>query len=505
METSFEPKGEFSQMTPERLHSLQENVVWERQSGVPQIIQGGMGVAISHWPLARAVSMAGQLGVVSGTAIDTVLVRRLQDGDVGGHVRRALGACPWPTLAKEVLSRYYRPQGREPGEPYLLTSLWKLTDDDWNAALAMMGAFIEVWLAKSGHAGQVGMNLLTKVALPNLAMLYGAMRANVDVIIMGAGIPRDIPAALDLLACHRRASQTLEVNGLPSTQPHTIEFDPLLFESTSRAPLKRPAFFPIVSSYTLALFMAKKATGSIQGFIIEGPTAGGHNAPPRGSKQLDALQQPVYGDRDVVDLDAISKLGYPYWIAGGYGFPGALDAARAQGASGIQVGTLFAYCSESGMDAQLKAQVVTAVRADSVTLRTDALASPTGYPFKVVDIAGSVSDPEVYAARQRHCDLGYLREAYADGAGSVRFRCSAEPVATYVAKGGRIEDTVGRKCLCNALLATAGMPQTTTVGVTEPTIVTSGDSISQLVGLFASGNDEYSAQDVIAYLMNPAR
>ena len=47
----------------------------------PIIIQGGMGVAVSDWKLARAVSKTGQLGVVSGTAIDTVLVRRLQLGD----------------------------------------------------------------------------------------------------------------------------------------------------------------------------------------------------------------------------------------------------------------------------------------------------------------------------------------------------------------------------------------------------------------------------------------
>ena len=57
---------------------------------VPPIIQGGMGVAISDWRLARAVSLRGQLGVVSGTAIETVVVRRLQDGDIGGHMRRAI-------------------------------------------------------------------------------------------------------------------------------------------------------------------------------------------------------------------------------------------------------------------------------------------------------------------------------------------------------------------------------------------------------------------------------
>ena len=49
----------------------------------PVIIQGGMGVAVSSWHLAREVSRAGHLGVVSGTALDAVLARTLQDGDPG--------------------------------------------------------------------------------------------------------------------------------------------------------------------------------------------------------------------------------------------------------------------------------------------------------------------------------------------------------------------------------------------------------------------------------------
>ena len=56
----------------------------------PLIIQGGMGAGVSNWVLARAVALKGQLGVVSGTVLDTILVRRLQDGDRGGHVRRAM-------------------------------------------------------------------------------------------------------------------------------------------------------------------------------------------------------------------------------------------------------------------------------------------------------------------------------------------------------------------------------------------------------------------------------
>jgi magnesium chelatase subunit I len=78
----------------------------------PAIIQGGMGVGVSGWRLARAVSRAGQLGVVSGTGLDVVLVRRLQLGDVGGHVRRALDFFPLREVAERIVDRYFVPGGK---------------------------------------------------------------------------------------------------------------------------------------------------------------------------------------------------------------------------------------------------------------------------------------------------------------------------------------------------------------------------------------------------------
>src|SRR5664280_2648163 len=85
---------------------------------LPVVIQGGMGVAVSSWQLAQAVSQTGQLGVVSGTALDVVIARRLQDGDVGGHVRRALKRFPVPAMAQRIESRYFLEGGRAPGQPY---------------------------------------------------------------------------------------------------------------------------------------------------------------------------------------------------------------------------------------------------------------------------------------------------------------------------------------------------------------------------------------------------
>jgi len=61
---------------------------------MPVIIQGGMGVGVSNWHLAKTVSKKGQLGVGSGTALGIIIARRLQLGDADGSIRRALSFFP---------------------------------------------------------------------------------------------------------------------------------------------------------------------------------------------------------------------------------------------------------------------------------------------------------------------------------------------------------------------------------------------------------------------------
>ena len=70
---------------------------------LPKIIQGGMGVAISDWNLARAVSMQGHLGVVSGTGIGPVMTSRLMEGDIEDHIRRALSHFPFQEPVRRIL------------------------------------------------------------------------------------------------------------------------------------------------------------------------------------------------------------------------------------------------------------------------------------------------------------------------------------------------------------------------------------------------------------------
>jgi NAD(P)H-dependent flavin oxidoreductase YrpB (nitropropane dioxygenase family) len=466
----------------------------------PLIIQGGMGIGVSNWALARAVSMAGQLGVVSGTAIDTVFVRRLQDGDRGGMVRAATEQFPIPGVGASAIHRYFLPNGREKGEPYKVLPLQKQVVSRARQELIMLASFVEVWLAKRGHTRPVGINLLTKVQMPNLATLYGAMLAGVDFVLMGAGIPREIPGALDAFVEHRAASLKFDVAGLPSGQAENLTFDPRLHFPDGGPPLKRPRFLAIVSAHSLATTLARKANGRVDGFIIEGPTAGGHNAPPRGELSLNSLGEPIYGDRDVVDLEKVRELGLPFWIAGGVGSPDGLRAARAAGAAGIQVGTLFAYCHESGLADDIKTKVLAGVRTNAVRILTDPRASPTGYPFKVVDVDGLEAQTE---DRVRVCDLGYLRTPYHAASGKLGYRCPAEPIDAYLAKGGDEADTVGRRCLCNGLAANIGQPQRRR-GSDEKPLVTSGDDLVSLGG-FLDGRADYSATDVIEYLLSDIR
>jgi nitronate monooxygenase len=467
----------------------------------PMIIQGGMGVAVSTWRLANAVSRLGQLGVVAGTALAEVLARRLQDGDPGGHMRRALRQFPFPEMADRVRQSYYIPGGKGSRESYRIPPLYAKDSPTQIMELTVVANFVEIFLAREGHSNPVGINYLEKIQIPHLASIYGAMLAGVGYILMGAGIPVKIPGVLDCFVNHQPATYPLHAVGAQEGDDVTVSFVPRQYMERHLPPLARPKFLAIIASNVLAATLLKRANGRVDGFVIEGPTAGGHNAPPRGKAVFDAAGEPIYGERDRVDLGKIRELGLPFWLAGGYGSPEMLRQALDAGAAGVQVGTAFAYCRESGISAPLKQAVLARVVAGEARVSTDCAASPTNFPFKVARVEGSISEPEVYAARPRICDLGYLREAYRGDDGMVAFRCAGEPATVYKSKGGNPEDGVGKKCLCNALVATAGYPQVRSGKHVEPPVVTSGDDLPSIKRFLNGSGTSYTAADVIAKLM----
>jgi nitronate monooxygenase len=473
----------------------------------PRLIQGGMGIAVSGWELAKRVSQLGHLGIVSGTAINSVFVRRLQDGDLSGDTRRACKHFPIPVIADTILSQYFIPGGKDKAAPYKRAPMYNLKSSKPLMQLTVLASFVEVFLAKENHSGAVGINLLEKIVLPNLACLYGALLADVDYVVMGAGIPREIPGALDLLSQNKEAFLKVPVSGGAPEEDHKTGFNPVeVMGTTDLKPLKRPYFFPIVSSSVLAASLKKKSTGRVDGFIVEGPLAGGHNAPPRGPMKLSDLGEPIYGDRDRVDLAEMKELGLPFWMAGHYATPEKIREVQEQGAHGIQVGTLFAFCDESGLSPQLKSEVITKIlngeNPNDGWVFTDPVSSPTGFPFKAVRLEGTVSEKQVYEKRTRICDLGYLRHAYKTTEGAVSQRCPAEPVQDFLKKGGTLEETLGRKCLCNALMADVGMPQVQNNSEIERPLLTAGDDLNNLMKVLAVSPhaDHYTAEDVLNYL-----
>jgi nitronate monooxygenase len=370
--------------------------------------------------------------------------------------------------------------------------------------LCLIANFVEVFLAREGHKNPVGINFLEKVQLPHLASIYGAMLAGVGYVLMGAGIPLHIPGVLDAYAAERPAEYKLTVTGAVQGQGEDtmMRFDPADYAEGPLPSLSRPRFLAIVSSNTLATTMLRRASGRVDGFVIESPTAGGHNAPPRGKLQLSPAGEPVYGERDRVNIPELLELGVPFWLAGGFGNAEKLRDSLAQGAAGIQVGTAFAFSEESGLRPDLKKQLLAQAAAGAGDVFTDPLASPTGFPFKVAQLEGTSSALSVYQERTRVCDLGYLREPYAADDNKIGYRCSAEPVANYLAKGGKIEDTVGRKCLCNALLANIGHAQTRKNDSVEPALVTVGDDLNTIARFLSPGRDTYSAAEVVHSLLS---
>ncbi len=445
----------------------------------PLLIQGGMGIGVSNWTLARAVSQAGHLGVISGTCIDTVMIRRLQDGDFDGAIREACRNFPYQEVVQNVMKKFFKPEGRK-GQPYQLLALPSFVQKPIFSAITALASYVEVTLAKQGHNGQVGMNLLTKIQLPTLPTIYGAMLAGVDYLLMGAGIPKEIPAVLEKLALNSKSELKLDLAG----SSEVLQFDPSFMGI--KTDLKIPKFLPIVSSSVLAIMLKRKA-GKIDGFVVENNLAGGHNAPDRkNSKSIES------------EFEDYRKLDLPFWYAGGVRSSSDVQQAIDYGATGVQVGSLFALCEESGVDSEVKRVALNLIRKDQAQIYTDQLASPTGFPFKVFEMSGSISEDQVYQNRVRKCDLGYLRTAYRKDNGSVGFRCPGEPVETYLQKGGKLEDTAQKKCLCNSLFSVIGQAQIQPEGK-EPVLLTAGEDLS-IIKKLLNNQEHYQASDVINFL-----
>ena len=505
-----------------------------------KLIQGGMGVYVSNWRLARAVAMEQPsitAGTISGTALDIVYVRLLQLGDPGEHVRRALAAFDAQfgvAIGQKILTHYFIQGGKtptarfknapkqmvrlpngsdilpaqvQPGTPVAL----KMEPD--TIELLIVAGFAEVWLASQGHAGKIFINFLHKVELPLIYTMYGAMLAGVEGVIVGAGNPDGLPAVCTSLAQHAIVTHELPVLYRESGETFQLTFDPkqVADGKLAQKPLARPAFLAIVSLQNLVQALAQSQTEPPDGFIIEHHTAGGHNAGPQGPLKKDEKGQPIYGPEDEPDLQAIRQVGRPFWLAGGYGSHAKLAQALSLGATGVQVGSVFALTEESGMKPAYRSAIMAKLKkeTDDSSLVLTTLFSPTGFPFKVVQLDDTLADPAVYTARQRVCDIGLLQQRglskpVEDGSRRLFQRCPAAPLDDFASKRGLPLNTTDRRCLCNGLLSTVGLGQ---AGLQngekkeEPAIVTLGNHLDGIRRLSRNGQSPYWVHDVIADIL----
>jgi NAD(P)H-dependent flavin oxidoreductase YrpB (nitropropane dioxygenase family) len=466
-------------------------------SSYPTIIQGGMGIAVSSWQLAKEVSIAGELGVISGTAIDSVVARRLQDGDLTGDIRRAMAAYPHQETIKEIMDRFFIEGGREDGKPYLDVPKLSIKGNLFSNKLLAVASFVEVWLAKEGHNGLIGMNILEKIQLAIPAQLYGAMLADVDYILIGAGIPAQVPHLLNEISQGNKVAMKVDV--ADTKDKHYLHFDPRTL-GLDNFPIKRPLFLAIVTSHALVAYLNKDEETKPDGYVIEYHVAGGHNAPPRAKNHVNDEGEAVYNELDIPNLEKIHASGSPFWLAGGYATPEKVKEAISYGAQGVQVGSLFALANESGFTNENRSSILVSLADPTMRVMTDASASPTGFPFKVIQNNQTLSNDNLYKERTRICDLGYLRTMFQREKGGIGYRCPAEPLDNYEFKNGEVDQAQGSKCLCNALMADIGLGQVRPDGRTEISLLTFGSDLDGPRALRALHPDGWNAVQALNFL-----
>ena len=455
---------------------------------MPELIQAGMGAYISSAHLANCTSRLGALGVVSGVGLRQIVITQIRQGDT--DALEIASTFPIRSYFDELLR--FVPGGEKADRAIPID----VTDPEKSRIprqLSAICAYIEVMRARRGHNGLVGINVMWKLAVTALPTIYGAMLAGVDALLCGAGVPMELP---DILA-KLRAGENLEYRPLTGTGTNAaleVEADGVADLLSAQS---EPWMMPILSNFAFCTRLLDtwktKYNTEPAAFILENHTAGGHNAPPRNHESFSEA------DDLTGYFDKVMKLGWPVYVAGAFpegGTAADLKFWQERGAAGIQVGSRFALCSDSGMRPDLRDRVIAANRDGSLAVGTDMRMSPTGYPMKFAALAGTLSDPEVKATQRHVCNLGYLVKSSVqilpDGKERETYVCPAMPADQFQKQGGGDgSEQEGKICLCNALLATAGFNSPE-----EPALVTLGESGRQVTQLL-------TARQVVEDILGP--
>ncbi len=205
----------------------------------------------------------------------------------------------------------------------------------------------EIRKARSMTAGIIGLNIM--VAVSNYGELVrAAIEEGIDIIFSGAGLPLTLPGYLK--------------------------------------PDSKTALVPIVSSARAAGLLCKmwlaKYDYPPDGFVVEGPKAGGH----LGFKE-EQLFDPAYALEKLIPAVVDKVAGYasrygkniPVIAAGGIYTGGDIRAFMNKGAAGVQMGTRFVATHECDADISFKKMYIGAKVEDIVIIK-----SPVGMPGRAI-------------------------------------------------------------------------------------------------------------------------
>lgn len=424
----------------------------------PRLFQAGMGAGVSRYWLSRKAARLGALGIVSSVGLRTIIVEAVRRGDK--QVIAMAKTFPFAQHRDELLSFAsggFRHRRAVPQDGY--GDVGKLA-----ARLTVISTFIEVSLAKKGHHGKIGINVMWKLSTSVLPTILGALLAGVDALICGAGVPMELEEIVDSI----RAGKT-ELSFDPlygTTTPVSFEFNREVVEYLRGCRYRRPKLIPILSNYAFCRKIVKKWRIPPDFIILEDWKAGGHNQNPRNK-----VEHSDVSDGIETYFDEVLTLGVRVVVAGGFEYGGNRTDFlywRRRGAWGIQVGSRFALCKESGWDRKWRDLIIQMNRRGETVIMTDHEASPTGFAIKVVVVPGTLSDPEVYNRRERSCLYGCLRRGHTfvdpeTGETRTTLICPAMPLSMYQrlcpdkTREECLKECGGQVvCLCSALLATIG-------------------------------------------------
>jgi nitronate monooxygenase len=319
-------------------------IIRGRKIKVP-IIQGGMGVGVSLAPLASSVANEGGVGIISSACIDEV-------------------------------------ESKQTGEPF-----------------NTRGAVVkEITDAKRDlkEDGVIGINIMVRLLNDYEWAVMGAVDAEADMIISGAGLPLRLP------------------------------------EFVGSADI---ALVPIVSSVRALDVICRKWKNNYMripdAVVLEGPLAGGH----LGFKynQIDDEKHSLKNLFPPVKEYAQKNGNFPVIVAGGiYNYEDITYWILLQGADGVQMGTRFLGTKESSAASSFKNAVVGCKKEDIIII--DPIFNPPGsscgLPMRALRQSPCLNIP-----RKPRCNKGYV---------CIKGKCPAQK---------NCEEYV---CLCNVLISAAG-------------------------------------------------